>query len=1257
MSSSGNNLGRGSAGLPSDIPPLPQCLPLEPITLGSQKYTRAGELSRVLGIPLRSSTSEDHSFGVSHSKLPPPVATEELKNFKESVQDASRKARYSPFLFSDMVYKTNLPSIVVLLLTVFFSALVHCAYFITVMIPDIYELWTLDIVWLLNLLCLSIRERVKKLRESISKLERYKEALGSKKLQRSDISSERTSGASIAKMGSQIHRNTHEIVTQRLEDRPKVVGLNKRVRTSFSDLWADNRTAVNPRQQGTIEQDGDLLPAVNGGSAQIEEKIRRLPGDGWETKMKRKRSVAAVGNRVANAGRDIKRAMQLKLSSESKLRSCDTVGFRSKSSPGVSGINRSDGSFEASGSNANTVLRNELESTSIPRDRAAMLEQRVVIKTNNKVSPQEENQSSGSSTMLKAKVSRAPRTGSIMVLDSSSKVNLSSGALQGWGEQPNLNKVQALGVASNKKRPMSTGSSHAISQWGGQRPHKISRTRRANLVSPVSNAEPQISSQGISTPDFSARVSIGTVGSLLGSSVDNVTPKVKREPENVSSPFGLSESEESEAGDNKSKEKGIDSCEVSLPASQKAGPFLLPTRKNKNTNEIGDGVRRQGRNGSSAPPLTRPGVHPMREKLNNLTTTKLIQNARSASDKNRSKTGRPPSKKLKDRKASRVGLMLNNVSSDFTGESDEDDRDELFAAATSARNSSSLACSGPFWKKMGSIFSSVSSEDTSYLRQQLSLAEELDESLSQIFGDGFNVLGIVQKDAPNSVEEMAKTNVACERFDIKKFDKVTPLYQRVLSALIEEDDSDELYHRIEAKNMSLHYASDDSHCGSCNLMDVEFRDRDKMESEVESNADFQCQRNSLLDRLSGDVSVASNTFRNGSMSNSLHSSERWLGDDDFAHLDTGPVSEICSTDLGKLQHKEINVSDSPLDSQYQLMGVDDKLLLELNSIGLYTDSLPDLAEGEEAINQNVFELNDCLYQQIQKKKKKLGNIDKAIDNGRDVERRNIEHVAMDQLIEIAYRRRLACRRSNSSKSAVRKVSKQVALAFVKRTLDKCKKFEQTGTSCFSEPALQDVMFSVPPCSNEAKSVDCIGSGTASNICNETSNHQAEARGSGAVSSTFERFDTSDAHPGIHNKGRKREVLIDEVVGSASSRVTSTTLDGKVGANGKRSESRDERKIKAKAKQRNNNLSSSRNGRASSPGKNHGSSTKEVEEPMDFGNLQLNELDTMEELGVPNELGPQDLSSWLNFDEDGLQDHDSIGLEIPMDDLSDLKFAF
>ncbi|TYI67319.1 hypothetical protein E1A91_D08G009500v1 [Gossypium mustelinum] len=1210
MLNSGNNLSRGNAGLSSDMPPLPQCLPLEPISLGSQKYTRSGELSRVLGVPLRNSTSEDHSFGVSHPKPSPPVATEELKNFKESVQDTSRKAR----------------------------------------------------------------DRVKKLRESISKLERYREALSSKKRQRSDISSERTSGVSITKMGSQIHRNGHDLLTQRLEDRPKSMGLNKRVRTSVADLRADNRTAVNPRQQGTIEKDGDVPPAINGGSARIEEKIRRLPGEGWETKMKRKRSVAAVGNRVAGGDRDIKRVIQPKLSSESKLRSCDIQGFRSKSSPGVGGSRKSDGSFEVAGSDASTVLRNELESTSIPRDRAAMLEQRVVVKANTKATLQDDNQASGPSTMLKGKGSRAPRTGSIMVLDSSSK-----------------------------------GSSHAMSQWGGQRPHKNSRTRRANLLTPTSNAEAQISNQGFATPDFGARASIGTGGSVLGSNVDNVTPRIKREPENVSSPFGFSESEESGAGDNKSKEKGIDCSEVTLPASQKAGSFLLPTRKNKmSTIEIGDGVRRQGRTGSSTPSLTKPGVPPMREKLENI-TTKPIQSARSASDKNRSKTGRPPSKKLKDRKATaRVGLVQNNVSSDFTGESD-DDRDELFAAATSARNANSLACTGPFWKKMGSMFNSVSSEDTSFLRQQLNLAEGLDESLSQMFGDGYTVLGgVVPKDAPTSVEETAKTHTSTGGFDLKQFDKVTPLCQRVLSALIEEDESEEIYNHIEAKNMSLHYASDDSHCGSCNQMDVESKDRDRMESEVESNADFQCQKNSLLDRLSYDASVASNTFRNSSMSNSLHSSERWLGEDECLHSDMGPVNEICSTDLGQVLPKEINVSAvSSLDGQYQFMSMEDKLVLELHSIGIYPETLPDLTEGEEAINQNVVELNENLYQQIQKKKKKLGKIDKAIQNGREVDRRNIEYAAMDQLVQMANKKRLACRGSNSSKSAVRKVSKQVALSFIKRTLDRCRKFEQTGNSCFSEPALQDIMFSVHPCSNEAKSVEGIGSGTASNTCNETSNHQAEARGSGAVCGTFERYDSPDALLAVHstehavskygstlNKGRKREVLIDDVVGSASSRVT-PALDGTAGGlRGNRSErdsrntssvsgagrtsldgAKGDRRTKAKPKQKsgygfngrlsdpllpplaNSNKMTEREARSLSPTPSN-VRPKESDEPDDFANLQLNDLDPMEELGVSNDIGgPQDLSSWLNFDEDGLQDHDSIGLEIPMDDLSELKFAF
>lgn len=91
MYNSGNTVSRGSATPSPDMPPLPQCLPLDPIVLGNQKYTRSGELRRVLGV---GSTAEDNSFGLSHPKPSPPVATEELKHFKDSVQDTSRKARY-----------------------------------------------------------------------------------------------------------------------------------------------------------------------------------------------------------------------------------------------------------------------------------------------------------------------------------------------------------------------------------------------------------------------------------------------------------------------------------------------------------------------------------------------------------------------------------------------------------------------------------------------------------------------------------------------------------------------------------------------------------------------------------------------------------------------------------------------------------------------------------------------------------------------------------------------------------------------------------------------------------------------------------------------------------------------------------------------------------------------------------------------------------------------------------------------------------
>ncbi|PQP99823.1 uncharacterized protein Pyn_32951 [Prunus yedoensis var. nudiflora] len=59
------------------------------------------------------------------------------------------------------------------------------------------------------------------------------------------------------------------------------------------------------------------------------------------------------------------------------------------------------------------------------------------------------------------------------------------------------------------------------------------------------------------------------------------------------------------------------------------------------------------------------------------------------------------------------------------------------------------------------------------------------------------------------------------------------------------------------------------------------------------------------------------------------------------------------------------------------------------------------------------------------------------------------------------------------------------------------------------------------------------------------------------------------------------------------------------------------------------------------------------ESIDLSHLQLPGMD---ELGVPDDIDGQgqDLGSWLNIDDDSLQDQDFMGLEIPMDDLSDLN---
>ncbi|XP_020877245.1 uncharacterized protein LOC110227462 isoform X2 [Arabidopsis lyrata subsp. lyrata] len=1150
MLGSGNSVSRGTIGLSSDTPNLSQVLALEPIRLGNQNYTRSGELRRVLGVPSRAS-SEENSFGMSHPRPSPPVATEELKHFKESVLDTSREAG----------------------------------------------------------------DLAKKLSENISKLDKYAETISSKKRRRNDIPpGERMDAANFDKVRNQVPR-AQDSMAQRSEERKKMLGLNKRARTTVADVRGDARISALARQQVT-EKGSDSPPSVSGEPMRIEEKIRRLPvgSEVWETRMKRRRSVATLGNRIMNPDQ---RVMQPKPTADSKLRSCDTQNFRSKSSPGVNGINRLDASFEPDSPGMGALSRNELETVSIARDRAVLAEQRLA-KGNNKRNLLDDSPTNNSTTILKGKVSRAPRTAAIMGVDSSSKVDSPSGVLQG-------------------------SSAHAMAQWVGQRPHKNSRTRRTNVVSPlIKHAESKISAQGFTTSDFSPRASPGTTASL--SAVDSSPLKMKRELRNASSPYGLSESEDSGAGDNKTRERAFASGD--LFPTPKSGSLLLPIRKNKiQTSHKGCGAWKQGKS-ESVSSLTTPGFHPILVKPENLPVEKPLHNVKIASDKNRSKYGRPPAKKVKDRKPATRLASNANTPSDITGESD-DDREDIFAAANSARKAADLACSGKFWKKMDHFFAAVNADDMQSMKDQLNFAEELNESLSEAILDGYNILGVklpkaLHRPGEGIVDYSGPTSscvsgISFERLDMRKLNESTPLYKRVLSALIEEDDG-EVVQFNGGKNLSLHYASDDSHCGSCTYIDTEFRERDRMEFEVESSGDFQTPKSCLLDRFSSERSVVSNPFRNGGMSISFHSNEQWIGDDDLSHSEAALGNETYLNSLGELQAREVNIPNFPVsDTQYQLMSLDERLLLELQSIGVFPEAMPDLAE--ETMSTDVMELKEGIYQQILNKKKKLEKLNLTIQKGKDIEKRKIEHLAMDQLVETAHKKRMACCGSKAAK--VNKVTRQVALAFIRRTVARCRKFEETGFSCFADPALQDILFSSP--SNDAKSSENGGSGTASNTLNEPSNHQAEAKGSGAVSST-----------------KRREALIDDVIGCASSKVT-TSIDSAVlsggGAQGKRSEREDgfRNKNKPKPKEKNNNNNNENQSRstttsthptgpasrgASNRGGTSGDGAVDEEAPIDFSKLAFRDLEEIDEQA--------DIGDWF----EGLQDIDTAGLdEVPMDDLS------
>lgn len=239
--------------------------------------------------------------------------------------------------------------------------------------------------------------------------------------------------------------------------------------------------------------------------------------------------------------------------------------------------------------------------------------------------------------LTKGKASRAPRSG---LLINSSNFPRTMGGNDGWEQTPSLSKVQSLSGPVNRKRPLPTGSaSSPVAQWVGQRPQKMSRTRRTNVVSPVSNLdETQTSTDSFSGADVGARLTpTESSGLLLARGVASSGQLIKVKFENIASPAGFSESEESGAMDNKSKDKEIeigDTEDGGMSSGHRVSTLILPTKKNKLSlkEESGDGIRRQGRSGRSSM-QSKAGLPLMKEKLEIGETNKPLRSGRPGSDR------------------------------------------------------------------------------------------------------------------------------------------------------------------------------------------------------------------------------------------------------------------------------------------------------------------------------------------------------------------------------------------------------------------------------------------------------------------------------------------------------------------------------------------------------------------------------------------------------------------------------------------------
>ncbi|XP_024979408.1 uncharacterized protein LOC112516548 isoform X2 [Cynara cardunculus var. scolymus] len=1091
------------------------------------------------------------------------------------------------------------------------------------------------------------RERVKIFSESLSVVNKCFPSIPSRKRSRPDslsgdpanglLADRAVMGGGVGKIGTQNHVPTSvfDFEPQKVEERGKNTVPNKRTRTSMMDQRADARPNTPARSTASVDKDKEVLRPSSSNGLQGEGRALPIVSDGWEkAKMKKKRSVikadaasspSPVSTKLIDGYREPKQGIHSRHLTDGRSRLTDSYGFRPGAANGVIGAGKADGiSQQASMGGRSSIPKPEQESVSL-HDKRERINSSDKERTNNRAVNKavvREEFISGSPTSSRLHgTARGPRSGTGVGPKFSPVVQRAT-ASNDWDLPHGTSKSPGAVGSTNRKRTLSArSSSPPVTQWADRRPQKISRTaRRTNLVPIVSSndeipaLDPSDVTGSENGPGFARRF--------------QNSPRLAKSKGDHLPSSALSESEESGVAEFRFRDKGKKFDEVEDKSGQnvqKMSTPFLPTRKNKQANgeDHVDGVRRQGRTGRGFGPA-RVVNQTTVEKRGNMGTAKQLRTARLSFDKSESKSGRPPTRKLADRKAytRQKHTAVNAAADSLVGS--VDGHEELLAAESAVINSSH-ALSSPFWRQMEPFFAFLSDMDISFLKQQGSIQSivtttnpvSLDVDSSNTFSNGPKVV----EPAKNGTNRNLEVNPELLLPETSN-PGGTPLCQRLLAALITEEDDDPTC----SGNDDLKF----------NVYGSTFELGTDAESEVFSQPSLQ------------------NLELNGHDAFGVYgkiSSPR-----SYNHRMSMPVSEIAKgldhSYSGLLSDPEMTSGTTCSEYHYGNMSMNEKLLLEIQSIGLYPELVPDLAHtGDEDIGEDISDLERKHHEQVLRKKSLLDKLLKSATEARELQEKEFQQHSLDKLIGMAYQKYMSCWGPNApvGKSASSKLAKQTALAFVKRTLERCQEFETTGKSCFTEPLFREMFISGSSHLNDEQlvAVNDVGSG------------QIYGNSMERVSGT----PTSTGTASLNGAKGKRSDRDREWKGNGSFKVGRPASSSAKG----------ERKAKTKLKQKTTQLSASVNGplgkisdqhkpTVSSVPKSVEIKTKEndkyesledSEEPLDFSHLQLPEMDA---LGVGDDFGEQgqDIGSWLNIDEEVLQDDDFMGLEIPMDDLSELN---